>query len=153
MITRTSATIPLHLWNLDDFLHSLHCEHPSLWHNWMFTQSDDELNLRHLHVLVRQELLEQELHEHRDDGLHSALLLDPLYSKICGTGTNSTVATRPEPHSRESGWSSSQPFANVHAVPLKHVPAPKYLHKRMGRNSAPTCTAPVPSLPLLSLSS
>ena len=30
--------------DLLDFLRSFHCESPSLRHNWMFTQSDDELN-------------------------------------------------------------------------------------------------------------
>ena len=24
----------LHLWNLDDFQHGLHCARPSLWHKW-----------------------------------------------------------------------------------------------------------------------
>ena len=55
----------------------------------MFTQSDDQLNLRHPHIPGRQGLLELELHEQRDvnhQSLHGARFLDRLHNLKHGTG-------------------------------------------------------------------
>ena len=47
-------------------LHLEHCWDLSLQHNWNVDHLDDELDLRHLQVFVRHELLEPELRDHRD---------------------------------------------------------------------------------------
>ena len=52
-----------------DNLPEMHLEHSgylSLQHNWNVHHLDDELDLRHLQVFVRHELLELELRDHRD---------------------------------------------------------------------------------------
>ena len=77
MIKRTSTTTK-HLWNLDDVLHSLHCEYPFVWKS---AKSDDELNPRHLRGLVRQGLLELE-HRDVDEQLHGVLFLGPLHNDV-----------------------------------------------------------------------
>ena len=130
------------LCGISGFLHNLHCAHPSLQHNWMLKQSVEELNLRHLHFLEREGLQEQELHEHRD--VHNR---SPEAYRLSLTQYLYTALGRRWPPNHK-GRDGALP-ANVHAFSLKHVPAPKYLHKRMGRNTAPAHTASVSSEPLL----
>ena len=67
----------LHLWDLTDVLHSLHCAYPSLRHNWNVQHSDDELDLRRLLVHVLLGLLELLVHEHKNI---NPLFLHPLHN-------------------------------------------------------------------------
>ena len=69
-----------------------HCAYLSLWHNWNVQHSDDELNLRDLHIHVPLGLLELELHVHREvthaQESPRSLFLDPLHNLELGNGVN-----------------------------------------------------------------